>query len=97
MATDHESSRTTFETAWGKFWNLLGMKLTTDVTLLFFSAVDHDIFVYLLCHKYGPWNWLNQGIFGMLVLGLPVQLKWISKKPSRETMVSANVYVVNGL
>ena len=46
------------------FWNFLrqtskffGMKFTTDVALLFFSAVDNNsIFVYFLCHKYGLWN-----------------------------------------
>ena len=36
--------RTTFETPLGKLRNLLGMKLTTDVTLLFRSAVDNGIF-----------------------------------------------------
>ena len=30
---------------------LLGMKLTTDVTLLPLSALDNDIFVYFLCCK----------------------------------------------
>ena len=37
---------TTFETPWGKVQNLLGMKLTTDVTLLFLSAVNN---IYLFC------------------------------------------------
>ena len=51
------STRTTFETSWGKLRNLFGMKLTTDVPLLFLSAVDNNsIFVYFLCHKYGLWN-----------------------------------------
>ena len=36
----------TFETPWNKLQNLLGMKLTTDVTLLFLSVADSDIFVY---------------------------------------------------
>ena len=49
MATHHESTRTTFETPWGKLRNLYGMKLTTDVTLLFLLAVDNGIFVYFLC------------------------------------------------
>ena len=48
--------RTTLETLWGKLQTLLGMKLTTDVTLLSLSAVDNDIFVYFLCYKYGLWN-----------------------------------------
>ena len=48
--------RTTFETLWERLQNLLGMKLTTDVTLLCLSALDNDIFVYFLCHKYGLWN-----------------------------------------
>ena len=30
--------RTTFETPWGKVQNLLGMKSTTDGTLLFFMS-----------------------------------------------------------
>ena len=33
--------------------NLLGLKLTTNVILLSLSAVDNNIFVYFLCHKYG--------------------------------------------
>ena len=37
MATHHESTRST----WGKLQNLSGMKLITDVTLLFVSAVDN--------------------------------------------------------
>ena len=41
----HESTRTSFETPWGKLWNLFRMKLTTDVTLLFLSGVDNDIFM----------------------------------------------------
>ena len=77
-----------FETPWGKLWNLFGMKLTTDITLLFFSAVDNGMFVYFLCHKFGLWNSLNQWIFVMLVLGFLVQLKWISKKPLWETILS---------
>ena len=48
--------RTTFETLWERLQNLLGMKLTTDVTLLCLSALYNDIFVYFLCHKYGLWN-----------------------------------------
>ena len=88
MGTHHGPPRTTFETPWGKFRNLLGTKSATDVTLLPLSAVDNDIFVYFLCRKYGLWNQLSQYIFIMLVLGLPVQLKWILKKLSWETMVS---------
>ena len=77
MATLHGFTRTTFETPWGKLRNLLGTKLTNDVTLLPLSAVDNDLFVNFLCHRYF-----------MLVLGLPVQLKQILKKPSWEKMVS---------
>ena len=40
--------RTTFKTPGGKFPNLLEMKLTTNVILLFLSAVNTDIFVYFL-------------------------------------------------
>ena len=36
----------TFGTSWEKLQNLLGMKLATDVTLLFLSVADSDIFVY---------------------------------------------------
>ena len=36
----------TFETPRDKLQNLLGMKLATDVILLFLSVADSDIFVY---------------------------------------------------
>ena len=36
--------RTTFETPFGKVQNLLGMKLTADVILLFLSAVNNMFF-----------------------------------------------------
>ena len=52
----YESIRTTFESPWGKLRNSLGMKLTSDVTLLFHSAVDNDLFVYFLCYKCGLSN-----------------------------------------
>ena len=45
--------RTTFQKAWGKLSNLLGMKLTTDITWLFLSAVNTEIFVYLFCYGCG--------------------------------------------
>ena len=48
--------RTTLETPWDKLQNLLGTKLTTDITLLFFPVEDNDIFVYFLCHRCGLWN-----------------------------------------
>ena len=38
--------RTILETLWGKLQNLLGMKLTTGVTLLLLSAVDNN-FVFI--------------------------------------------------
>ena len=38
--------RTTFETLCERLQNLLVMKLTTDVTLLYLSALNNDIFVY---------------------------------------------------
>ena len=41
-----------------------------------------------LCHKYGLWNQLNQQIFVILVIGLPLQLKWIPKKSSWKIMFS---------
>ena len=75
-------NRTTFETSWGKLQNLLEMKLTNDIILLLLSVVDDFIFVYFLCHT--CWKWLNQWICLVLVIRLPVQLKWISKKPSWE-------------
>ena len=76
--------RTIFETLWGKLQNLLGMKLTTGVTLLLLSAVDNDFFSY---HRCWLWNQLNQRTFVVLVIGLPVQLNRISKKLSWKTMV----------
>ena len=48
--------RTTFKTPWGKLPNLLGMKLTTDATLLFLSVVNNDIFVSFLCYGGGIWD-----------------------------------------
>ena len=36
----------TFETSWEKLQNLLEMKLATDVTLLFLSVADSDIFAH---------------------------------------------------
>ena len=36
--------RTNLETLWSKLWNLLRMKLTTDVTLPFLVEVNNDIF-----------------------------------------------------
>ena len=44
---------TTFHKAWEKLSNLLGIKLTTDITRLFLSAVNADIFVYFLCYRCG--------------------------------------------
>ena len=38
--------RTTFKSPWGKLPNLLGMKLTTDVILLFLPSVNDGVFVY---------------------------------------------------
>ena len=78
--------RTIFETLWGKLQNLLGMKLTTGVTLLLLSAVDNDIYIFL-CHMCWLWNQLNQRTFVILVIGLPVQLNGISKKLYWKTMV----------
>ena len=37
--------RATFETPWGKVQNLLGIKLTTDVTSLLLSAVNNFFFM----------------------------------------------------
>ena len=45
--------RTTFETPWGKLQNLLGMNLTTDVSLLLLLSVVNDTFICFLCH--GCW------------------------------------------
>ena len=70
----------TFKSHWDKLHNLLGMKLGTDVTLLPFPLADNDISVYFLCPKYGLWNYLDQRILVILVIELPVQLKWMSKK-----------------
>ena len=80
--------RTTLETPWGKLHVLLGMKLITDVTLPFLLEVNNDIFIYFLYHRCGLWNQLHQQIFVILVIEMPVQLKWISKKPSWEIIVS---------
>ena len=79
--------RTILETLWRKLQTLLGLKLTTGVTLLLLSAVDNYILYIYLCHRCWLWNQLNQQTFVILVIGLPVQLKEISKKPSWKTMV----------
>ena len=39
--------RTTFEAPWGKVQSLLGIKLTTNVTLLFLSAVN-NIYLFIV-------------------------------------------------
>ena len=72
------------------------MKLTANVTWLFLSAVN-KIYLFFLSHRCGLWNKLNQWIFVMLVIGLLVLLKWMSKRLSWEMIVFWNVYVVNGL
>ena len=38
---------TILETLWGKLQNLLGVKLTSGVTLLLLSAVDNDFFFHI--------------------------------------------------
>ena len=38
--------RITFETLWDKLQNLLGMKLTINVILLFLSAVNNNVIIY---------------------------------------------------
>ena len=48
--------RTTLETYWGKLQNLLGMKVTTDVTWQFFSAVNNGLFAVVFCHRWGLSN-----------------------------------------
>ena len=35
------------------FEHLLGMELATDVAVLFLSSVTNEIFVYILCYRYG--------------------------------------------
>ena len=40
--------RITFETLWDKLQNLLGMKWTTNVILLFLSAVNNNVIIYFL-------------------------------------------------
>ena len=46
----------TFKTPWCKLPNLLGMKLTTDVILLFLSSVNNDILVYFWSCRFVLWN-----------------------------------------
>ena len=52
--------RTTFETLCEKLQNLFGMKLIIELTLLYLSALDNDIFVYFYVTStdYGI-NWIN--------------------------------------
>ena len=45
-----------FKTPWGKLPNLLGVKLTTDVILLFLSSVNNGIFVYFWSCRFVLWN-----------------------------------------
>ena len=42
----------------------------------FLSSINDDFFY----HRNGLWNLLNWKIIGILVLGLPVQFNWTSKK-----------------
>ena len=52
---------TTFETLCERIQNLLVMKLTTDVTLLYLSALDNDIFVYFYVTSMDyEINWINK-------------------------------------
>ena len=58
----YRENQTIFETLWGKLQNLLGMKLTTSVTLLLLSAVDNDIYTYFF-HVTGVHfeiNWISE-------------------------------------
>ena len=77
-----------FRNFWGKLQNLLGMKLTTDLTLLFISVTY--LFIFCVAPLDYQINWIKK-IFLALVVGLPVQLNWISKKPSWEMMVSYKI------
>ena len=46
---------------WDKLQNLPGMKLATDVTLLFLSAIDNDIFVHFyVTSMHYEINWINE-------------------------------------
>ena len=75
--------RTILETLWGKFQNLLGIKLTAGVTLLLLSVV----MIFVSYHMCWLWNQLNQRTFVILVIELPVQLNGILKKFSWKIMV----------
>ena len=48
--------RTTFETHWGKVQHLLGMKLTTDATLLFLSAVNNIYLIFFFFFMSQVWT-----------------------------------------
>ena len=48
LYTFKQICRTTFEISWGKVQNLLGMKLTNDVTLLFLSCCRNRCDLWLL-------------------------------------------------
>ena len=52
--------RNTFETPWGKVQNLLGMKFTTDVTLLFLSAVNSIYLFFCVTGVDYDINWINE-------------------------------------
>ena len=53
--------RTNFKTLCERLQNLLGMKLTTDVTLLYLSVLDNDIFVYFYVTSMDyEINWINK-------------------------------------
>ena len=43
-------------------------------------------------YRNGLWNLLNRSIFDIVVLGLPVQFNWISKKFKREIRVSCKCF-----
>ena len=64
----------------GKRQNLLWLELMTDAT--FFDVADVSFFSkwWFFYYRNGLWNLLNWRIIGILVLGLPVQFNWISKK-----------------
>ena len=52
--------RTTFKTPWSKVQNLLEIKLTTNVTLLFLSIVNNLCFFFYVTGVDYESNWINK-------------------------------------
>ena len=65
------------------------------------SFIGKEWYIYLFiclftfCGKCGLWNMLNQRIFGILLLVLPLGSNWISKTLNGKSKFPSSVYLAN--